>query len=261
MIGLILGTSEGKRILSLLNEFTNDIFVSTATSYGGELLEKYKYSCLNTKPLKLEDLISTLRKNKVDVLLDASHPYALEITQNAMKACETLKIEYLRYERPSCIKEFENNPYVMEVDSYEKLEGILKRIDGNVLNTSGSRNIQRVLNLNIKNRIIHRVLPSIKVMSECFENGINVDDIIAIKGPVSYNLNCSFIREYNVKAVIMKDSGIQGGTQDKIKACIDNNVYALVIGRKRFNYKKVFYSEEDVVNYIKNRVKGVLYGS
>ena len=46
MIGLILGTVEGKKILSLLNKFTEDIFVSTATEYGGELLKNYKYKIL-----------------------------------------------------------------------------------------------------------------------------------------------------------------------------------------------------------------------
>ena len=40
MIGLILGTSEGKKLLSLINKYTEDIFVSTATEYGGELLKE-----------------------------------------------------------------------------------------------------------------------------------------------------------------------------------------------------------------------------
>ena len=34
MIGFILGTSEGKKILSLMNNYTDNIAVSTATSYG-----------------------------------------------------------------------------------------------------------------------------------------------------------------------------------------------------------------------------------
>ncbi|AYD41025.1 cobalt-precorrin-6A reductase [Clostridium fermenticellae] len=260
MIGLILGTSEGKKILSLLNGFTNDIFVSTATNYGGQLLENYKYKVLNTEPLKFEDLIYTFRKNKVNILLDASHPYAIEITQNAIKACEILKIKYLRYERPSCLNKFGSNSHILKINGYEELKSVLKDIDGNVLNTSGSRNIKKILSLNIKNRMIHRVLPSAKAISECYQNGISVDDIIAIKGPISYDLNCSFIREYDVRAMIMKDSGIQGGTFEKIKSCIDNDIYAIVIGRKKGNYKNVFYSEEEAVNFIKKEVKGVFYG-
>ena len=82
MIALILGTSEGKNILSLLNEFTDNILVSTATTYGGDILKTYKYKTLNTKPLDLNGLKQMLIKQGISVLVDASHPYALDITKN-----------------------------------------------------------------------------------------------------------------------------------------------------------------------------------
>ena len=42
------------------------------------------------------------------------------------------------------------------------------------------------------------------------------------------------------KAIIMKDSGVQGGTQDKIKAAIDNNIQAFIIGRKLWSIQRCF---------------------
>lgn len=255
MIGLILGTSEGKKILSLLNNFTKDILISTATKYGGELLKDYKYAYLNTKPLNLEGLIDLFRKKSVKLLVDASHPYAVEITQNAIKACQALNIEYVRYEREACAEKFKDCSNVIEVESYEALYDKLKEIKGNILNTSGSRNVDKILALDIDNRIIHRVLPSVKVMDECLSKGIDIDDIIAIKGPISYELNCAFIKEYKAKAMILKDSGIQGGTYEKIKACIDNNIYAFIVERKKQKYKTVFYSEEKLVQYIREDAK------
>ena len=47
MIGLFLGTSEGREILGYLNKFTDNLYLSTATEYGGEILEKYKYKKRN----------------------------------------------------------------------------------------------------------------------------------------------------------------------------------------------------------------------
>ncbi|MGL4875366.1 MAG: cobalt-precorrin-6A reductase, partial [Clostridium sp.] len=35
MLGFVLGTGEGHEILKEVNKFTSDIFVSTATKYGG----------------------------------------------------------------------------------------------------------------------------------------------------------------------------------------------------------------------------------
>lgn len=250
MIGLILGTSEGKRIVSLLNKFTDDIFITTATSYGGELLKDYNYKKLNTVPLDSKGLIRAIEENHIKVLVDASHPYALEVTKNAMEACKVCNIDYIRYERPFVVDKYENNPNVIVVDSYEKLYEHLIKIKGNILNTTGSRNIGKILDFNLPNRIIHRVLPSPKVIDELSDLQVKIDDIIAMKGPISYDLNCSFIRELNAEAILMKDSGVQGGTEEKIKAAIDSGILAFVVGRKKYQYNKVFYSTDRLVEYL-----------
>ncbi|MBC2582196.1 cobalt-precorrin-6A reductase [Clostridium sp. DJ247] len=255
MIGLILGTSEGREILSLLNNFTDDIFISTATEYGGEILKDYKYKYLNTTPLTLEELTRTLKEKGVKVLVDASHPYALEITKNSIKVCETLGIEYIRYERPSCAEKYRNEENVVTVRNYNELHEKIKHIEGNILNTTGSRNLDKILAMKLKNRIVHRVLPSVKVMQECFEYGIAVDNIVAIKGPIGYDLNCAFIKEYNAKAMILKDSGVQGGTEEKLKACIDNNIWAFIIDRQEKIYNNSFNDVELLVKYLYNSYK------
>ncbi|MBP2032555.1 precorrin-6A/cobalt-precorrin-6A reductase [Clostridium algifaecis] len=250
MIGLILGTSEGRDILSNLNNFTENIFVSTATIYGGDILKDYKYAYLNNKPLDYDNFIDVLEKNNVEVLVDASHPYAVEVTKNAIKACEKLNIEYVRYERPSCMESFKNNDRVIEVKNYSELNERIKFISGNILDTTGSKNLEKILCMKLKNRIIHRVLPQVDVIEKCSKLKISIDDIIAIKGPVSYELNCAFINDYNIEAVLLKDSGARGGTYDKIKACIDCNVYAFVMVRKKIKYKNVFYNIDEMLNYI-----------
>ncbi len=250
MIGLIVGTSEGKNILSGLNEFTEDIFISTATAYGAELLKDYKYKIFNEKPLDLSGLMKVIRLHDIKILIDASHPYALEITKNAMEACKSCGIQYVRYERPPVTEKFKGNKNIIVVEDYDSLCLHLKKVEGNILNTTGSRNIDKILSFNLNNRIIHRVLPSVKVLEEILELGIRVEDIVAMKGPVGYELNCGFIKEYRAKAILMKDSGVQGGTYDKVKAAIDNNIPAFIIGRKPMEYSEVFYSEIELIKYI-----------
>jgi precorrin-6A/cobalt-precorrin-6A reductase len=252
MIGLIVGTSEGKDILSGLNEFTEDIFVSTATAYGAELLKEYKYKILSGEPLDGEGLKQVIKTHNIKILIDASHPYALEITRNAMEACKCCGIQYIRYERLSVVEKFKQNKNVIMVEDYNSLYPYLKEVEGNILNTTGSRNIDKIISFNLNNRVIHRVLPSLKVIEEILDLGIRVEDIVAMKGPVGYELNCGFIKEYNAKAILMKDSGIQGGTEEKIKAAIDNNIPAFIIGRKPMEYSKVFYSELELLKYIAN---------
>ncbi|WP_050607947.1 cobalt-precorrin-6A reductase [Clostridium niameyense] len=254
MIGLILGTSEGRDILSYLNKFTDNILVTTATAYGGELLKNYKYKILNDKPLNEEELFNILNKNKVKILVDASHPYALEISNNAIEVCRKLNIKYVRYERPSIVEEFKENDKVVVLEDYKDLKKALNNIEGNILNTTGSRSIEKILDLNLTNRIIYRVLPSVQVIEKCLNLKIAVEDIIAIKGPISKELNKAFIKDYDGEALILKDSGIRGGTKEKILACIECNIYAFVIGRKNISYKNKFNAIKDLVKYVGNYI-------
>jgi precorrin-6A/cobalt-precorrin-6A reductase len=248
MIGLILGTSEGRKILSLLNKYTEDIFVSTATSYGGELLQESKFKAINTKPLTLEEMTAAFAENKIELLVDASHPYAQVVTQNSMEACRRLNIQYVRYERPAVADKFQGE--IERVEDYKELKEKLSLIDGTILNTTGSNNIAEFIKMSLSNRIIHRVLPSVEVMKKCFDLGVKTEDIIAIKGPIGYELNCSFIRNYDAKAIILKDSGKQGGTEEKLKAAADIGIKAFIIERKASIDSNAFENEEKLVDYI-----------
>ncbi len=252
MIGLILGTSEGKKILRLLNKYTDDIFISTATEYGGELLKDYKYKVMNTKPLDLYGLMEEINKNQIHILLDASHPYAEIITKNALEACSRLNVTFVRYERPKSKKY--DDEHVVFVKDYEELYLKIKDIKGAILNTTGSTNVDKFMDMNLNSRVIHRVLPSTKVMERCFALGVDTENIIAIKGPVSEKLNCSFIKEYNAEAIILKDSGAQGGTDEKIKAAIFMGITAFVIERKLIEVPNTFSSEESVVEFIQHHL-------
>ena len=257
MIGLIVGTSEGKNIISLLNEFTDNIFISTATAYGGDILKEYKYKKLNSIPLDTLGLKKMLLEQGVSVLVDASHPYAVEITKNCKRVCEDLQIKYLRYERPSIIDKYLNCEKFISVSSYEDLEEKLngiKELSGRenvILNTTGSRNIDKLMSSTITNRIVHRVLPSREVIKYCFDLGVKVEDIIAIKGPITFELNLGFIRQYNAKGIILKDSGKQGGTEEKIKAALQEKIYIFVLERKKEQFENIFYSEKQLVDYIR----------
>ena len=66
MIGLVLGTSEGREILSILNETTDDIFISTTSSYGASLYEKYNYKKANSAPLDENGFYDAIKENNIN---------------------------------------------------------------------------------------------------------------------------------------------------------------------------------------------------
>lgn len=250
MIAFILGTSDGRKLLREINKFTDDILLSTATTYGGELLKEYKYRYLNTTPLNKEELKKLLKEKKVRVLVDLSHPYAIEISKNAMDCCDDLHIEYIRYERKAVIDKYKENKNVKFIKKIEDLSFYLKYNEGNILNTMGSNKIKDILDLNLPNRIIHRVLPTKSVIEKCVDLGIDIGDIIGIKGPIGYDLNLAFLKAYDIKVMLLKDSGEKGATEEKLKSALDLNVQCYVLERETINYKNKFSNEEDIINYL-----------
>ena len=252
MIGFILGTGEGKKILSLVNEFTDKIAVSTATRYGGELLENYKFKSINTKPLNKKEMTEWIKENEIKVLVDGSHPYAAEVTSNAIEICNELKIEYVRYERKGVLEEIKGTD-IIRVNNYDQVLECLKEIKGNVLNTTGGNNADKFVKADFDYRIIHRILPMPKVLTKLIESGIKVPDIIALQGPVTYDLEKAFIKHYDIKALITKDSGDNGGAYEKFKAARDSGAKTIIIEKPHFSYKNVFYNEEDIIQYLRTK--------
>lgn len=249
MIGFILGTSEGKKILSLINNYTDEIAVSTATSYGGQLLQEFKIKDLNTKPLDKKELLNWMKKNKLHVLVDGSHPYAQEVTKNAIECAEELNIKYVRYERLGALENIEGDDLI-RVKDYDEALKIIKQLDGNILNTTGGNNVTKFLDLDFDYRVIHRILPSPSVLAKIVEAGIKIKDIIAIQGPISYELEKAFIKQFDIKAILTKDSGIEGGVVEKFKAARDCKIKTIVIEKPKFNYDLEFNDSESLVEFL-----------
>lgn len=249
MIGFILGTSEGKKILSLINKYTDKIAVSTATSYGGQLLQDYKIKDLNTRPLDKDELLMWLKKNDIKVLVDGSHPYAQEVTKNAIECAEKLDIAYIRYERPGVLESIDSDN-IIRVRDYDEAIERFKELDGNILNTTGGNNAARFADIDFSHRIIHRVLPSVTVLSKLFDSGIKVKDIVAMQGPISCELEMGFIRQFDIKGILTKDSGIEGGCAEKFKAAEALGIKLVVIEKPKFNYQLQFNEPESLIEYI-----------
>lgn len=251
MIGLFLGTSEGREILNLLNNFTDNIYVSTATEYGGEYLKDNSYKHLNTRPLTQEEMVKVIDEWGITTMIDVTHPYATIVTENIIGACKEKGILYLRYERPSVVDSYLPHPDIVTVDQYEDLKEKLKGITGTIINTTGSNNVEKLTMMNLPNKIIHKVLPTKEVLIRLYGLKIPIKNIVAICGGGSKNFNKALFQEYDGQAIILKDSGKQGKTKEKIEAALELGIKAFIINREKAKYKNVFESEKDIVEFVK----------
>lgn len=117
--------------------------------------------------------------------------------------------------------------------------------EGNILLTTGSKDLEHICSNVDRKRIYVRVLPSRESIALCEKSGITNNHIIALHGPFSTELNRALIRQYNIKLLITKESGTKGGYQEKVDAALLEGAKILVIRRP---VEEKGYSIDEAVN-------------
>ena len=243
MILVLGGTSDSTRICSLLNEMNKEYIASVTTQYGADLANKVAKNVV-IKRMDIEYMTNFMKENKIDLVIDSTHPYAVEVSKNAIEVTDILDINYIRYERKSLLEELEYDK-VIKVKNTEEAYKKANEIGQNIFLGTGSKTIKEYAD-NLKNKkIVARVLPTSEVIKMCEDAGLNADNIIAMKGPFSEAINEETYKHYNIDLVITKESGIEGGFLEKVNAAKNLGIPVIVITREKLNYP-------NVVNYIDN---------
>lgn len=221
------GTTEGYEISCFLSENQLPVLACVATEYGSKSLQEN--SCLHVQAGRLDEqqMRDLFFREKPELVLDATHPYAAEVTQNIRKACEETGVSYTRILRTG--SEQQNAVYVR--DAKEAAE-YLKGTEGNVLLTTGSKELAVFTSVTDYNkRLFARVLSLPSVIESCQALGFEGRNLIAMQGPFSKELNQAMLEQYQCRYLVTKDSGKAGGFLEKIQAAEALGVTAVIIGR------------------------------
>lgn len=241
MIWIIGGTSEAAELTKALYGKA-DFIVSSATESEREFIPQGKLFVGRMDKQLMEEFI---KSEHVKMIVDMSHPYAAEVTQNAVEVSKKYNLKYIRYVRDK-ISDYKGCIYV---DSLSKCIEFIKNIKGTVFFTTGMKNICDFEKVKGNNRFIYRVLPATPSIKECEKQGVKLKDIVAALGPYSEAFNRAMFKEYSADYVIMKDSGTRGGTLEKLEACRKLNIKAVIIGR---NKEEGIYKLDELIDIILN---------
>ena len=95
------GTTEGRKTAEFLDSQSIPSHICVATEYGEELLPKSGNMTVSHTRLTEEDMENLMRSIQADPVIDATHPYAAEVTKNIRTACEKTGCRYVRLLRSS----------------------------------------------------------------------------------------------------------------------------------------------------------------
>lgn len=243
-IFIVGGTKESIDIIEFLKERYPEISIvtSTTTEYGGNIAKNAGSDKVITRPLPKEDLIQVINGEKVDLLVDASHPFAEHITNTLCSIVDEMKIPFIRFERePMYIEDMENINLsnVFHVDSFEDGGLLIKNnfTKGNILHLGGINTASDVLKYVSKDRFYIRVLKVKSSMDKCKELGIIEDHIFPMTASknkdkkIHINENLELFKKVDAKIILTKESGDTGGFKEKIIAANRLGIKMIIIDR------------------------------
>ena len=204
------GTTEGRQLAEYCAENGINADVSVATEYGASLL-----------PAGVDILCGRLDAEQMKVLVsagysavvDATHPYAVEATENIKLACENAGVRRFRLVRKSSVS------CGKTAADMEELIAFLNASDGVIFSTLGSKSLPALTGVrNFRERIWVRVLPGAEILSQCRELGYDTAKIVQEQGPFTTEQNVEQLRKSGAKLLLTKESGAAGGYPEKAEA-------------------------------------------
>ena len=160
------------------------------------------------------------------LIIDATHPYAETVSASLRAAAKAAGIPLWRCSRPaSALPE----RCICLPDAPAAAEW-LARQEGRVLLTTGAKELPAFAALPPE-RLYARVLATHDGIAACEQAGLAHSHILAMQGPFSQALNEAVFRQWNIRWMVTKDGGRNGGFAEKLAAAQSCGVGVLVLTR------------------------------
>ena len=232
------GTTEGREAALMLARTGIRVTAFTATDYGHEVLDGAADGLQNltveSGRLSEEQIRELLLGEAPNTLVvDATHPYAAQVTANIRRACMDAQKRYIRIVRKST---FAGEPagvtVLADAQAVTQWANREENIKKKILLTTGSKDLRIYTEIeSYRDRVWPRILPDMDSLRIATELGYKKSNIICMQGPFSTEMNIAMIKSVGADVLVTKDTGATGGFDSKLEAALSSGIEAVVIGR------------------------------
>lgn len=244
-IWLIGGTSESAEIAQTIINQDLSCVVSVATSHGKNLYPIKSNLTVKIGKLTFESLPEFCEQEQIIAIIDASHPHAIKISQQAIKIAQEKAIPYLRYERSPVIL----NNKVIELDNFETLIKGDFLPNKRVLLTIGYQALPLFKPWHDQAQLYARILPRREALNVALESGFKEDHLIALRPPINAALEKALWQQWKINLVVSKASGKQGGEDIKAIVASQLGIPLIIIKRPPITYPQQTEKISDIINF------------
>ena len=166
--------------------------------------------------LDAEAMQTFCRENDIRLIVDAAHPFATLLHQTIAEVSDALKIPAIRYERI-----FPERDASLEwFDSYEQVPRDIKSL----LATTGVQSISKLKPLEAKGvKVYYRILNRESSIALAQKQGATMEQLCYFEDPKEVPVEAD--------AILLKESGLSGGFQEKVDAAKAKGMRILVLKR------------------------------
>lgn len=205
------GTTEGRLLAEYAAGLPLTVYVSVATAYGASLLPQADNVIVVQQRMNRQDMAAFAKGHAIRLVIDATHPYAAEVTSNIQEICRTAGIAYCRVVRPDTVI-----GNAAAVSSMDEAAEMLSHTEGSIFLTTGSKDLHIFASIpQYRERIYLRILPLPSSLEWALSLGYDPAHIICMQGPFSADLNAAMFTQAHASYVVTKNSGTAGGYEEK----------------------------------------------
>lgn len=243
---LIGGTSESAAIAEAIAKEQLPCTITVTTPTAKSLYPESPTLRIRVGSIDCLQLGQFCIQEQIVAVVDATHPYATVISQGAITVATARQIPYLRYERPMGI---EDSEFSLQLDSFDTLIKGNYLLGQRVLLTIGYQALPLFQPWQNRATLFARLLPAVHSLEVAFSAGFTPDRIMAIRPPVSAELEKALWHHWQISLVVTKASGEAGGEEIKRSIAAQLGIPLVVIARPKIDYPQQTSSLSEVIAF------------
>ncbi|MEA5451376.1 cobalt-precorrin-6A reductase [Leptolyngbya sp. CCNP1308] len=246
VLWVIGGTGETVELAAALAVEQIPCVVTVTTAAARHAYQKSTYLKVLVGGLDVASLGAFIQAQHIGAVLDVSHPFAVEISKGAIAAAQTLTLPYWRYERPA-LEKASSSGRIQYIDDLHAVLTPKILLEQRTLLTLGYRWLHHFTPWQAQATLFARILPSPVALDAALAAGFTPDRLIALRPPITAELEYALWGQWGVTQVITKASGAPGGEDTKRAAADQLDIALFILNRPQLDYPVVCRSQEEAL--------------
>jgi precorrin-6A/cobalt-precorrin-6A reductase len=236
-VWLIGGTQESAAVAQVIVGHGRLCLVTVTTESAQSLYPHHPLLTIRVGQLTAVELSSFIPAHAIAAIVDASHPFAVEISKLAIAAATASNLPYLRFERStSPLPPTLLTPLSHAFPTFQAFLDTDLMVGQRVLLTVGYRPLMGFKPWQEKAKLFARILPSVTALEAAIAAGFTPDRLIALRPPIAAAVERALWAQWRISMVVTKASGVAGGEDVKQQVAIEMGVQLVVIERPTIDY-------------------------